>query len=240
MSNKYYLTLPALISGAFWVLERVLPDLIKIPEFIAKPLASLAGVIIVVSVLAYGWRWMARRVPRPWLPRPIWRARTWLAHRPTLSIITATPKIVTSATTMDECKITLQIARSLSASPTRARICFDHAFLEFRRTDRKRAEPFIFRPVEAGGFLALEMEPRSWNSVILEFSGVRFPIHLPHAPQFDGDYELTLRGVRAVFGGRKGFEGELPPVVWRWFRALNSSTPSFQNPIVYPPSEAFG
>jgi hypothetical protein len=213
-----YLTLPAIAAFSWALLDHLLPDLLpKVPRAIGLPVAVVAASLLFLSFAVRGWRWLVQRLPPPWFPRPFLRAHFWLRHRPSVTILTAMPKVDFGNTVMNGCEISLTVCRNLSNLPVNASIDFDHAELVFTKTDAKPIRRHVFRPKETGGFLALDVVKNSTDNVMITFSATRLPAPLAEAPDFTGDYELKLRGVRALVRGTHPFSGELPrscPTSW--------------------------
>jgi hypothetical protein len=177
-----YLTLPAIGAFSWVLLDHLLPDLLpKVPRAIGLPVAVVAGSLFFLSFAVRGWRWLIQRLPLPWFPQPFWRTLYWLRYRPSITIITATPKVDFGNTVMNGCEISLMVCRNPSNLPTDASIDFDHAELVFTRTDAKPTRQHVFSPTETGGFLALDVPKNSTDNVVIAFSATRLPAPLAEA-----------------------------------------------------------
>lgn len=59
----------------------------------------------------------------------------------------------------------------------------------------------------------------SVDSIMIEFAATGLPARLADAPDFNGDYEIEITGIRVDVKTEKPFAGELPPVRWQMCRA---------------------
>jgi hypothetical protein len=99
------------------------------------------------------------------------------------------------------------------------------AELVFRQLGEAHRRSLVYRPVETGGFLALEARGNSCDFVAMRFAAMGTPVCLDEAPDFSGDFEFELRGVQARVTGTRPLVGELAPARWRWCREFNRVSP---------------
>jgi len=226
MRVPHYVTWPAIAALSWAVLDHLLPDLLpKVPAPIGIPIAIAAGLLLAVSAGVRGWSWLFQKLPWPWFPRPFWRVVFWLRHRPSVTIATATPTVDFGNTVLNASQFSLMLCRNLSNMPVGAVVDFDSAELVFSQIGKKDRRRRIYRPVETGGFLKLELSAGSCDFIMMHFSAMGLPAPLADAPDFTGDYELVLRGVRIDVRGAHPFSGEPVPALWRWFRVFGNSVP---------------
>jgi hypothetical protein len=178
----------------------------------------------VLAALAAGaarlWSWVNERVPRPWFPRPAWRVAEWLRSRPSVSIITAFPKVAFGNTTMDACQLSLTIQRNFSRATRVSRLVWEGAKLVMTQEIGGKKRHFSFRPRDTGGFLALSLNPETIDAVMVDFEGVAFPVALAAGPDFTKDHQLD-RGVTVVVEGVHAIRAQLPAAIWPWFCQFN-------------------
>lgn len=207
--------LPALGALGWWLLDHLLPDLLP-----KVPVRTAWAVVIVVSLLLAGglsvkaWRALLDRLPRPWLPKPFWRLRFWLNHRPVVAILQVAPKATFADAEMNECSLSLTVSRGFAKFPREAVVRFERSVILLKSGNGKDARRHIFRPVEAGGFLHIPIKANSADAVQIEFSATGLPAIPSEAPDFRSDYEIELRGVIVESRGPKPLSGELPPTRW--------------------------
>jgi hypothetical protein len=191
------------------LLDEVAP---KLPHAVA--LVLFAGALAVLAGERIGRIWPAllARLPRPWLPFRPWRVRRWLAERPGASILVAQPQIEVGAGTANRLSFSLTISRSFVRASEPTRMLFAESELVLRQGRRR----FVFRPQEAGGFVALPVQPGGSDAVVLTFLDPACPRALAEAPDFHAEYTLELRGVRAEIGDDSALTGVLPSARWVW------------------------
>jgi hypothetical protein len=238
MQFPRFITWSAVATISYWLLDHLAPDVLpKLPPAIELPVLIVAAALLFTAGGVRGGKAVLERFPRPWFPRPFWRVRFWLRYRPSIAITTATPFIDVGNTVMNGSQVSLMLNRNLSRLPTNAIIDLERAELVFRQLNGKQRRQHIYRPVEAGGFLALEAIKGSCDFVIVEFSAVGLPAPLSEAPDFTGDFAFELRGVRArVQIGDRMTVGELPSAHWQWYRQYISAAQT--QPIEWLPAIA--
>lgn len=216
----------ALLAGSWFVLDHLLPDLLpKPPQIVSLWIVGLAGLVATTASVGWGWTLLNEYLPRPWWPKPFWRVTTWLRRRPTLSVITAVPKVGFGNTTMDSCRVSLTLRRNLARLAAVSTVEFDEAVLILSQTIGRKTRRFAFAPCDAGGFLALPVAAGASDAVLVEFVGIAFPKPMSEAPDFTLDYHLELRGVRVRVQGKAPIAAELAPASWSWFHQFNSGIP---------------
>jgi hypothetical protein len=214
---------PAAVFGVSWfVVDHLLPDLLpKPPHTAALAIVAAAMLAALAAGAARLWSWVNERVPRPWFPRPAWRVAVWLRSRPSVSIITAIPKVAFGNTTMDVCQFSLTIQRNFSRATRVSRLVWEDATLVMSQEIEGKRRHFTFRPRDAGGFLALSLNPGTSDAVMVDFEGGAFPVALAAGPDFTKDYQLDLRGVTVVVEGVHTIRAQLPVAIWRWCCQFN-------------------
>lgn len=229
MTRSRYLALPFVVTSTYWVLDHLLPDILpKPPKPVSWSIVACAASLLLIALIVMGWRRLVDWMPRPWFPRPFWRVGSWLRCRPTVSVVTVVPQASIVDGRMEECVIRVTLVRSLARMPVDAGVRFDAATLIQRRTDQRGSVRYVFRPKDTGGFLMRPFAAGSFDSVLIDSAATDLPARLPEAPDFDGDYEIAITGIRVEAMNDKALGGELPSVNWQMCRAAyqaNLSTP---------------
>jgi hypothetical protein len=191
------------------LLDEVAP---KLPHAVALVLFVAALAVLALDRMGRIWPVLLMRLPGPWLPLRSWRVRRWLAERPSVSILVVQPQIEVGAGIANRLSFSLTISRSFARVSEPTRMLFAESKLVLRQGQRR----FVFRPQEAGGFLALPVHPGGSDAVVLTFLDPACPRALADAPDFHGEYTLELRGVRAEIGEDSALTGVLPSARWAW------------------------
>lgn len=228
---RRYFALPALAAGAYWALDHLLPDLLpKVPRPVAIAIVIGSFAILLMAGARAAWKSVTRRFPLPWIPRPAWRIRYWLAHRPSLQIITAVPKGIVEGAALSECQFNITLQRNLTKLPMSAKVDFQHSEILLRGKRNGKMQTWHFRPMEAGGFLAEPVAPKTYDFVMVTYRLMALPMRPEDGPVFSEPYDFELRGVRAIAVGDFPLSGTLPPILWRWSPTYGASPmepPSF-------------
>jgi len=206
---KRWSTPTAVIAASYFVLDHLLPDMIKIPHWMALALVALAGIFFVAAHAVGWWRTLRARVPGPWFPTRAWRVAHWLRRRPSVQILLIAASNSTDGNVLEECRIKLTLWRNLANTIDPTVIRFDGATLAMRNLRSNGGRRFLFRPLESGGLLALPMPAGKSDSVIVDFALVSLPMRVDEAPDFAADYELELTGVTADMGSARHLTGVL-------------------------------
>jgi hypothetical protein len=210
---------PLLVAGGWWLLEQIVPDLLPdLPKAIGLSIATIAAAAVVLGLVVRFFGHLEARHPWPWLPRQPWRVSWWLRHRPVFAIVQAVPRAVFDGAVVTEFTWRLIIAESFHRTPVPMSVDYSHARLVLRQRHGGRWKDVEFRPVQDTIRQSDELSrpPRSQQSLMLQFEGVRPAIPVSEAINHLKDYEILLSGVRvrALRGLRT--EAELPPMRWHW------------------------
>jgi hypothetical protein len=202
----------ALAVSAF-AADHLLDDVApKLPHAVAVVLFAASLVVLGGARIGRVWSFLLGRMPRPWLPFKPWRAPRWLKERPGAAILLAQPRIQLDSGCANCLSFTLTISRGFMRASAPTRMLFADSELVLRQGRRR----IILRPQEAGGFLALAVQPGGHDAVMLDFVDPACPRAIADVPDFNGGYTLELRGVRAEIGDNIPLSGILPPARWEW------------------------
>ncbi|PVX27900.1 hypothetical protein DD559_19360 [Sphingomonas pokkalii] len=220
LTRSRYLALPFVVTSTYWVLDHLLPDILpKPPKPVSWSIVACAASLLLIALIVMGWRRLVDWMPRPWFPSPFWRVASWLRCRPTVSVVTVIPQASIVDGRMEECVIHVTLVRSLAQMPVDAVVRFDATTLILQRTDQRGSTRHVFRPKETGGFLMRPIAAGSLDSILIDFAATGLPARFPDAPDFDGDYEIAITGIRVEARSDRPFGGKLPPVKWQMCRA---------------------
>jgi hypothetical protein len=224
--NKSTWLAAALAVSAFaadHLLDEVAP---KLPHTAALLLFISAVTVLAGAHANRVWAALLTRFPRPWLPVRPWQVRRWLAERPGAAILVAQPGIELRSGIVNRLSFTLTISRSFARASGPTRMLFAEAELVLRQGRRR----MVLRPQEAGGLLALPLQPGGNDAIVLTFIDPACPRAIADAPNFYGDYTLELRGIRAEIGEKPSLAGVLPAARRAWAGSAVWSTAPLDAP----------
>lgn len=186
------------------------------PDELKRALVVFGGIAIAIGVIVEGRHLIYRLLPPPWLPDQFWRAPHWLKRRPRHSIMfmNMPTTVQTESGLIDSCRLAPTIWEDTIATGVRAAILYENATLVMRQKRHGAWRSFVFRPTEVGGFLSQQHAPEQ-RAVIVEFNWTAAPQWADDAPDFNSDYDLTLKGVTAKIQTDPPLSGSLPTLKWR-------------------------
>ncbi|MBL8552259.1 MAG: hypothetical protein JNJ73_19880 [Hyphomonadaceae bacterium] len=186
------------------------------PSNVRQALLVTGGVGLMASLLFETGKWLLRHLPLPWFPNRWWRMLSWVKERPRLRLLVMNPPGVTQSPSglIEGCSIGLTLQEDTTHARVNVTIRYDAAVLILRQQRNGERLKFIFRPVDAGGFLSEPQNPSSRN-VIVTFVWTGGPQKSDHAPNFSADYEFRVTGIRGILQKSKALSGELPALAWR-------------------------